>query len=161
MKRYLVVLLALLLLACSFAGCKQEEEQKANPEETTKNVESDEETKTVEEKTTIQVVCPSNVQDFPEGITPNDNFIVEYWEEQTGYDFDIVVMAAESDEKFNVMFSSGEISGLAFNRDVSAVSTLASQGLVANFDDYIDESVFFQKFVRKQLVCMKENNMRQ
>ena len=152
MKRYLALLLTLLLFAGLFAGCKQESEKNVNPEETTKSEQSGKENEPADEKITLQVVTPSNVQDFPEGITPNDNFIVEYWKEQTGYDFDIVVMSAESDEKFNVMFSSGEITGLAFNRDVSTVSTLASQGLVENYDDYMADSVFFQKFASSQTV---------
>lgn len=49
-----------------------------------------------EDKPVIQVVLPSNVQDFPDGITEDNNYIVDYWREKTGYDFDCIVLSNEN-----------------------------------------------------------------
>ena len=86
---------------------------------------------------TIQIVVPDNVQDFPEGITEDNNFIVDYWREQTGYDFDVIVLNSEdATQQLNVMFNSGEINGIVVTRAISNVGKYASEGMLMNLDEY-------------------------
>lgn len=100
-----------------------------------------------ESTVTLQLIMPSNVQEFPDGVTANDNFIVDYWREHTGYDFDIIVLSPDGEsEKLNVMFNSGELTGMVFRRGASHVGQLASQGLIAPLDEYMADSKFFQTF---------------
>lgn len=66
---------------------------------------------------------PSNVQDFPDGVTEDDNFIVDYYKEVTGYDFDIVVLGSEDEAtQLNVMFNSGEVNGIVVSRNIKAIA---------------------------------------
>lgn len=104
-----------------------------------------------EERPTLQVICPSNVQDFPEGVTANDNFIVDYWSEQTGFDFDIVVLpSTDASQKLNLMFNSGEIYGMVFEKDMTALARFHGEGLLQPLDDYIADSKFFSEFEQYQ-----------
>ncbi len=108
---------------------------------------------------TLQVIVPSNVQDFPEGITENDNFIVDYWEQATGYDFNVIVLGSENErDQLNVMFNSGEVQGIVVTRDVPRIGTFAAQGLLANLDEYKDASALYNMFPDQQIAGMYDGS---
>jgi ABC-type glycerol-3-phosphate transport system substrate-binding protein len=98
-------------------------------------------------KITIQAILPSNVQDFPSGVTENNNFIIDYWKEKTGYDFDITVLPLnEEREKLNMMFNAGEVYGIVFQKDMTALPRFQGQDLLQPFDNYMAGSTFFENF---------------
>ena len=140
MRRFVTLLLVLMLAATSLATGALAEGQ-------------------TDENVTIQIIVPSNVQDFPDGVTEDDNFIVDYYKEVTGYDFDIVVLGSEDEAtQLNVMFNSGEVNGIVVSRNIKAIGTLASQGLLLNLDPYKEESALYNMFVDENLVGMYDGS---
>lgn len=100
---------------------------------------------------TLQLILPSNSTPFPDGMSENDNFLVDYWKEKTGFDFDIVILPnINSDEKLNLMFSGGEIYGMVFEKDFTAPSRFHAQKMIQPFDDYMEGSYFFDVFAEYQ-----------
>lgn len=100
---------------------------------------------------TLQLILPSNSTPFPDDMTENDNFLVDYWREKTGFDFDIVILPnVNPEEKLNLMFSGGEVHGMVFEKDFTAPSRYYNQGMLQPFDDYIDGSYFFDTFEKYQ-----------
>lgn len=92
----------------------------------------------------LQVIMPSNVQDFPDGVTEDDNFVVDYWREKTGYDFDVVVLSNEdADTQLATMLNAGEVEGIIVTRNAANVGKFASEGLIANLDDYKDSCTLY------------------
>lgn len=104
----------------------------------------------------LQVILPQNFQNFPENdgeenIDENNNFIVNYWREKTGFDFDIVILpSSNSTEKLNLMFNGGEVYGIVFDKDPASVSRYYEQGILTPFDDYMEGSYFFETYADSQ-----------
>jgi putative aldouronate transport system substrate-binding protein len=95
----------------------------------------------------LQLIMPSNVQDFPEGVTPNSNFIVDFWKSKTGDDYDVIVLPTqEGEQKLNLMFSSGEVTGMVFSKDQTSFTKYYEQGLLQPLDSIVGGSSFFSTF---------------
>lgn len=62
MRKFVTLLLAFMLAATSLAVGASAEAKSG-------------------ESATIQIIVPSNVQDFPDGVTEDNNFIVDYYKE--------------------------------------------------------------------------------
>ena len=93
---------------------------------------------------TIQVVLPSNVQDFPNGITEDDNYIVDYWKAKTGNNFDCVILSNEDAEtQLNTMLNAGECNGIIIARNAENVGKFADEGLILSLDDYKDKCTLY------------------
>ncbi len=91
----------------------------------------------------IQVILPSNVQDFPDGITENDNFIVDYWREKTGYDFNCIVLGSESDVQLATMLNSGECTGIIVTRLAANIGKFAAEEVIMSMEDYKDRVTLY------------------
>lgn len=157
-RQWIAILLALTLLLMA-AACGQSGETSSSvssgnlqsgnsaPQDSSTEVSESVESKNV----TLQLILPSNATDFPEGMSENDNFIIDYWEEQTGYDFDIVILPqANEQEKLNLMFSGGEVTGMVFQKDLTSPARFYNQGVLQPFDDYVEGSYFFDTFSEYQ-----------
>lgn len=151
-KKITSLFLAIAVVATAFIGCANGDSTDKSSQAGSQSSGKSSSQKSDDKKdVTIQVICPSNQQEFPSGVTPNDNFIVNYWKEKTGFNFDIVVLPLEnSEEKFNVMFNSGEATGIAFTRDAGKVGMLAGQNVLVPVDEYMEDSTFFAKFADYQ-----------
>lgn len=101
-------------------------------------------TAVAEEPVKIQVILPSNVQDFPDGITEDNNYIVDYWREKTGYDFDCIILSNEdADTQLATMLNGGEVNGIIVTRNAANIGKYASEGLIANLDEYKDACTLY------------------
>lgn len=112
-----------------------------------------------DEKVTIQLILPGNQEEFPEGLDENNNFIVDKWREDTGYDFDITILPADNEmEETKIMFNSGEVEGIMFSRHQSLVGNLADEGVIACLDDYVDDIALYQKYPEAQVTGQFEGS---
>lgn len=114
-----------------------------------------------EEKVTIQLILPGNQEEFPEGLDEHNNFIVDKWREDTGYDFDITILPAENKseiEETKIMFNSGEVEGIVISRHQSLVGQLADEGVIACLDDYVDDITLCQKYPEAQVTGQYEGS---
>ncbi len=154
LKTLAAILLTLALLV-SLVGCSggsgssgsSSNPSKAENTTETSGSTSEETSEPTSSGATLQLIMPSNVQDFPEGVTEDNNFIVDYWSEKTGFKFDIVVLPnSNAEEKLNLMFNGGEVTGLVFEKDLTAPSRFFNQGVLQPFDDYMDGSFFFETY---------------
>ena len=97
-----------------------------------------------EDKPVIQVVLPSNVQDFPDGITEDNNFIVDYWREKTGYDFDCIVLSNEdANTQLATMLNAGECTGIIVTRGAANVGKFAAEEVIMSLEDYKDKATLY------------------
>lgn len=122
MKRLMSILVAIVIAATMMSGL----------------------TALAEDKPVIQVVLPSNVQDFPDGITEDNNFIVDYWREKTGYDFDCVILSNEdSDTQLATMLNAGECTGIIVTRNAANVGKFAAEEVIMSLEDYKDKATLY------------------
>jgi putative aldouronate transport system substrate-binding protein len=99
----------------------------------------------------IQWISPGNIQPFNEGEDANNNFIVNYWREATGYDIDVIVLPLEGGaEKLNLLFNSGDAKGLAWVNTRDQIANLAQQELIIPLDDYMATSGLFKDYAFRQ-----------
>lgn len=125
MKKRMAVLLAVAMVVMMFGGMPAFAEK-------------------TEETPVIQVVLPSNVQDFPDGITEDNNFIVDYWREKTGYDFDCIVLNNENaDVQLATMLNAGELNGIIVTRGAANVGKYAAEELILSLEDYKDKAAIY------------------
>ena len=150
-KKVLSVLLAAGMLAGILSGCSRS--TGTAPEETGGGQEAASSSVSMEEEkgksdVTIQVIVPGNFQEFPEGIDENNNFIVDYWREKTGYDFDIVILPTgdEGKEKLNLMFNGGQVEGVVFTQTTYKASQMAAQGLLEPLDSYLADNTLYNQY---------------
>ena len=150
-KKLLSVLLAAGMLAGILSGCSRS--TGTAPEETGGGQEAEASSVSREEEkgksdVTIQVIVPGNFQEFPEGIDENNNFIVDYWREKTGYDFDIVILPTgdEGKEKLNLMFNGGQVEGVVFTQTTYKASQMAAQGLLEPLDSYLADNTLYNQY---------------
>lgn len=153
-KRLLALLVLTSLLATGvLAGCAQKEGGGTQTDSGSAQKETGEVAQNTEESTKkgnvkIQVIVPGNYQEFPNGIDENNNFIVDYWREKTGYDFDIVVLPAgeEGPEKLNLMLNGGQVEGVVFTLETYKASQIAAQGLLEPLDEYLEDCELFNRY---------------
>lgn len=150
-KKLLSVLLTAGMLAGILSGCSRS--TGTAPEETGGGQEAEASSVSREEEkgksdVTIQVIVPGNFQEFPEGIDENNNFIVDYWREKTGYDFDIVILPTgdEGKEKLNLMFNGGQVEGVVFTQTTYKASQMAAQGLLEPLDSYLADNTLYNQY---------------
>ena len=97
-----------------------------------------------EDKPVIQIVLPSNVQDFPDGMDEDHNFIVDYWREKTGYEFDVFLLSNEDpDTQLATMLNAGECTGIIVTRNAANIGKFAMEEVIMNLDDYKDGATIF------------------
>lgn len=96
-----------------------------------------------EEKPVIQVILPSNMQDFPDGLTEDNNFIVDYWREKTGYDFDVIILSGDADTQLATMLNAGECTGLIVTRNAANIGRFAMEEVIMNLDEYKDKATIY------------------
>lgn len=160
-KKWLAFLLAAALLVTALAACGDKTSSSSKPAESTAGSSQAAPSEAVSSETadgekkgsgeTLQLVMPSNSTPFDEGISASDNFITNYWSENTGYQFDVVILPnINAAEKLNLMFSGGEIKGLVFEKDFTSPSRFYNQGMLQSFDDYMEGSYFFETFAQYQ-----------
>ncbi len=107
MKKLLGILSALAIAATAFAGCG------GDPAPSTGDTGNTGDTTSADsgdsgEKTVIRVFGPNNVEEFPAGQDENNNRILDYIEQQTGYDLIWEIAPKENArEKVNLMLTSG------------------------------------------------------
>jgi len=95
-------------------------------------------------KPVVQVILPSNVQDFPEGITEDNNFIVDYWREKTGCDFDCIILSNENaDTQLATMLNAGECTGIIVTRNAANIGRYASEELIMDLEDVKDKVTLY------------------
>ena len=155
LKKLFAMLLAAALLL-STAACTSGQPESKAPSSSSKasssSGESSSQEDTAEPGNTgsgakLQLILPSNSTPFPDGMSENDNFLVDYWREKTGFDFDIVILPnINSAEKLNLMFSGGEVYGMVFEKDFTSPSRFHDQKMLQPFDDYMEGSYFFETF---------------
>ena len=153
-RKLLAVLLSAGMLAGVFAGCGQSsgtgQSDPGSGQVASVQEEQQEEKKENEKKSdvTIQVIVPGNFQEFPEGIDENNNFIVDYWREKTGYDFDVIILPTgdEGKEKLNLMFNGGQVEGVVFTQTTYKASQMAAQGLLEPLDEYLADNTLYNQY---------------
>lgn len=159
MKKQTLLILILAIILSVFSGCGV-----STPTTTPATTDAPKATVSTEtsatatatdapKKKSIHIYAPGNVQEFPKGLTKDDNFIINYWREKSGYDITFDILPLENGEtKLNVMFNSGEVEGIAFSRDFAKVGPLAEAGLTIALDEYMAKSSFFSKFAESQIM---------
>lgn len=97
-----------------------------------------------EDKPVIQVIVPDNVQDFPDGMDEDHNFIVDYWREKTGYDFDVFILSEEEpNAQLATMLNAGECTGLIVTRDAANIGRFAMEEVIMSLEDYKDKATIY------------------
>ena len=90
------------------------------------------------ERKKVKLIVGGNVQEFPEGITKEDNFIMDYWREKSGFDIELEILPLENgDEKLNAMLVSGEAEGIIIKGGSGWLANLVGQDMLVPLDDYI------------------------
>ena len=93
---------------------------------------------TTGEKRKVKLIVSGNVQEFPEGLTKDDNFIIDYWKENSGFDIEFEILPLEgADEKLNAMLVSGEASGIIIRGGTEWLANLVNQDALLPLDEYI------------------------
>ncbi len=127
MKRYLSLLLALVLVLSVFAIAPA----------------------AAEDKVTLKVVKGSNIQSFFEGEDENHNYMIDWIEETLGIDVEWYILPTENGQaKLNAMMASAsEVPDVIWS--IGSRSTwldYVNQGLVIALDDYIPDREGFFKY---------------
>lgn len=91
------------------------------------------------EKTTLRIFGPNNVEEFPAGEDENNNKIIAYMEEKTGYDLIWEIAPKENArEKVNLMLTSGvECPDMIVNGDRNWGLDFVKEGMLHPLDDYV------------------------
>lgn len=116
MKRIFAMVLALVLGVCTFA--------------------------VAEERPTLKVVYPGNIQAFMEGEDENNNHIITYIEEQTGIDVEWTLLPNEDPRaKLNLIMTAQE-ADVIFYTDYQTLLDYNTQGLLLDMSDLVADAGF-------------------
>lgn len=89
-------------------------------------------------KPSITVYGPSNVESFPSGEDENNNKIVNYIKEKTGYNLKWIIAPKENArEAMNMLMASGNPPDMIYTGDKSVFADYTAQGLLEPVDSYI------------------------
>ena len=87
-------------------------------------------------KPTISVYAPSNVASFPSGLTENNNFIIDYIRQRTGYDVQWSIQPKDNlADKMNVLMASGTAPDVVVLGSKDLFALYAQQGVLAPLDE--------------------------
>lgn len=117
-KVLILVLIGMLLVGGLFAGGQKEAED-ANDN-------------------TLSVYVSTNVEEFPKGLDENNNFIIDYIREKTGYNVDWEIQPSSNvTEKISIMMASGEAPDIIETVDKALFAQLAYQGVLTPLEDLL------------------------
>ena len=147
MKKLLGILSSLTIAATAFAGCGGD-----SPAPGSSNTGGDGSSKESSagtssavsgEKVTIRVFGPNNVEEFPAGQDENNNRILDYIEEHTGYDLIWEIAPKENArEKVNLMLTSGvDCPDMIVNGDRNWGLDFVKEEMVYPLDEYLANTV--------------------
>jgi len=90
------------------------------------------------ERKQVKIIVGGNVQEFPAGVTKDDNFIMEYWERESGFDVELEILPLEGgDEKLNAMLVSGEATGIIIKGGTEWLANLVHQDVLEPLDEHL------------------------
>jgi putative aldouronate transport system substrate-binding protein len=99
-------------------------------------------------KVSLTVVVPSNVESFPQGQDENNNDIIKFLREKTGYDIKWIILPTDSQQdKLNLLMSSNEPPDIIAYSAKTTFGQYLDQGLLAPIDDYLKDAPELQKLV--------------
>ncbi|MFD0960183.1 extracellular solute-binding protein [Paenibacillus chungangensis] len=91
-------------------------------------------------KPKLSIYVPSNVEEFPAGTDLNQNEIVDYIENQTGFDVEWEMQPKENvEQKINIMMASGDTPDLIITGSKDIYANLAQQGLLTPLDEVLQQ----------------------
>ena len=97
-----------------------------------------------DDKPVIQVILPSNAQDFPQDLSEDNNFVVDYWREKTGYDFDVILLSNEDpDTQLATMLNAGECTGIIVTRGAANIGKFATEEVIMDLEDYKEKATIW------------------
>lgn len=139
MKRVLSILMLVIMTVALLSGCGGNTNSSSTSNTSNNNLDSEAKT---EEKVTIRVFGPSNVEEFPPGEDENNNRIIQFLEEATGYDLVWEIAPQENArEKINLMVTSGtECPDLIVSGDRNMGLDFIKEGLLYPLDEYIQNT---------------------
>lgn len=100
-----------------------------------------------EEKISLDIVVPGNIQSFFEGEDENNNYMVRWIEEQTGYDVNWYILPQENSQaKLNAMMASPEeVPDIVINGSRDLFLNYYNDEMIVNLSDYITDPADFFK----------------
>lgn len=157
-KRVLGVLLMVgLLIVTSLVGCKPQPAEQPQPtaapqEAAEKEVATAEPTQApapaAKEKVTLKVVMTNNVESFLPGEDENNNEIIRYLEEKSGFDLEWTILPADEPwQKLALMMTSGDPPDVIYCPPKSVFADYLHQDALADITDYVAQSPNLQKLV--------------
>jgi putative aldouronate transport system substrate-binding protein len=107
-------------------------------------------TPTVAKKVTLTVVSPPNVESFPQGQDENNNDIIKFLREKTGWDIKWIILPTDAPvEKLNLLMSSNEPPDIIAYSAQSTFGQYLEQGVLADITAYVKDAPELQKLVPK------------
>jgi putative aldouronate transport system substrate-binding protein len=142
MRKSLVFLLVVIMAISVISGCSRDTTAPKDdtPSKTSTPSGKEEAPATKEQgKVTIKVFGPSNVEEFPEGEDENNNLIIDFLREQTGYDIKWEIAPKENArEKINLMMTSGvDCPDLIVSGDRNMGLDFIKEGILHPIDEYV------------------------
>jgi putative aldouronate transport system substrate-binding protein len=90
-------------------------------------------------KPSITVYGPSNVEEFPSGENENNNLIINYIKEMTGYDVNWIIAPRDNArEAMNMLMASGNPPDMLYTGSKDIFADYTNQGLLEPVDSFID-----------------------
>ena len=92
-------------------------------------------------KPSITMYGPSNVEEFPAGEDENNNKIINYIKEMTGYDVTWIIAPRDNGrEAMNMIMASGNPPDVLYTGDKNIFADYTNQGLLEPVDSFIEET---------------------
>ncbi len=96
----------------------------------------------------LNVWGPNNMEEFLKGENENNNVIINFIREATGYDVNwIIAPKDQAREALNIMMTSGDPPDVIYSGDKALFNDYASQGLIAELDQLIPATSYISKVV--------------
>lgn len=97
---------------------------------------------------TLKVVAAHNVESFPEGQDENNNSLIQYLEDHSGFDLEWIILPSEGAEtKLNLLLADPTPPDIL---QTGSFATLLFQEALADITDYVQESPTLQTFIPKE-----------
>ncbi len=108
-------------------------------------------TPTVAKKVTLTIVSPPNVESFPQGQDENNNDIIKFLREKTGWDIKWIILPTDAPvQKLNLLMSSNEPPDIIAFQQQAVFGQYVDQGVLAPINDYVKDAPELQKLVPKE-----------
>lgn len=105
-----------------------------------------------EKKVTLTVVVPYNVESFLPGEDENNNEIINYLREKSGFDIKWIILPPDQPwEKVSLMLASGNPPDIINCVDRTIFGQYLQQGLLASIDEFLPNCPNINKLVPKEL----------